>query len=70
MTLEDETGFVNLVVWDRVSRAFSVLVRLAYWLGVTGTVEAKDGVVHIIAQRLWVPRDVAAPESTRSRDFH
>ena len=70
MTLEDETGFVNLVVWDRVSRAFSVLVRLAYWLGVTGTVESKDGVVHIIAQQLWVPQDVAAPESTKSRDFH
>jgi len=70
MTLEDETGFVNLVIWDQVFQSFSVLVRTAYWLGVTGIIEAKDGVVHVIAQRLWVPLGVGVPEHIKSRDFH
>ena len=70
MTLEDETGFVNLVLWDRVFQSFSVLARTAYWLGVTGTIEAKQGVVHLIAKRLWVPRAGAVTGRGQSRDFH
>jgi error-prone DNA polymerase len=69
MTLEDETGFVNLVIWDRVFQAFSVLVRTASLLGVTGTIESKENVVHLIAQRLWVPRDVKMREPVKSCDF-
>jgi error-prone DNA polymerase len=70
MTLEDETGFVNLVIWDRVFQAFSVLARTASLLGVTGTIESKENVVHLIVQRLWIPRDVKVRESVKSRDFH
>jgi error-prone DNA polymerase len=70
MTLEDETGFVNLVLWARVFEAFSVLARTAYWLGVTGTVEKEDGVVHVIADELWIPPSVGVPENVKSRDFH
>jgi error-prone DNA polymerase len=70
MTLEDETGFVNLVIWDRVFEAFSVLARTASLLGVTGTIESKGDVVHLIVQRLWVPRALTVRESIRSRDFH
>jgi error-prone DNA polymerase len=70
MTLEDETGSVNLVVWERVFEKFSVLVRTASLLGVTGTIESKDGVIHVIAQRLWTPPGVKIREPVRSRDFH
>ncbi len=70
MTLEDETGFVNLVIWDRVFQEFSVVARTASLLGVTGTIESKDHVVHLIAQRLWVPRNVMVREPVKSRDFH
>ncbi len=70
MTLEDETGFVNLVIWDQVFQEFSILARTACWLGVTGTVQSEDGVVHVIARRLWIPRGVDVPELLRSRDFH
>jgi len=70
MTLEDETGFVNLVIWDRVFQSFSILVRTAYWLGVTGTIQAQDGVVHVVAKRFWIPKGVEAPEHLKSRDFH
>jgi len=70
MTLEDETGFVNLVIWDRVFQAYSVVARTASLLGVTGTIESKENVVHLIVERLWVPRSVKLRESITSRDFH
>ena len=70
MTLEDETGFVNLVLWDRVFQAFSVLARTASWLGVTGTIQKEQDVVHVIAQRLWIPRGITVAEHSGSRDFH
>ena len=70
MTLEDETGFVNLVIWEQVFNDFSVLARTSHWLGVTGTIQSQDGVVHVIAQKLWTPRGIDTPEHVGSRDFH
>ncbi len=41
---------------------YAVLVKTAPLLGVTGKLEARDGVVHVIADELWTPRlNVAAP---------
>lgn len=70
MTLEDETGFVNLVIWDRVFQAFPILARTASLLGVTGNIETQSGVVHVIAQRLWIPHAIDITEHIKSRDFH
>ena len=70
MTMEDETGFVNLVVWESVWDEFRVLAKTAGFLGVSGRVQAKDGVVHLVAETLWLPevgeRTVRAGSS---RDF-
>jgi error-prone DNA polymerase len=55
MTLEDETGFVNVVVWSRVFEEQVVLVKTSSFLGVTGTIQKGDGVVHVIAESFWNP---------------
>ncbi len=70
MTLEDETGFVNLVVWSKVFEHYAVLVKTAYLLGVSGRMQVKDGVAHLIAEKFWIPRLDETPERVRSRDFH
>jgi error-prone DNA polymerase len=69
-TLEDETGFVNLVIWAQVFERHSVLARTAMLLGVTGRLQTSDGVVHLIADELWEPDLELETEGTRSRDFH
>jgi error-prone DNA polymerase len=69
MTLEDETGFVNLVLWDRVFQAFPVLARTAHWLGVTGKIDSQKDVVHVIVDELWVPKGISG-EHGSSRNFH
>ena len=69
MTLEDETGFVNVVIWKRVFDEHAVLARTASFLGVTGKLQCESGVVHIIAEALWTPPIAARPPGTGSRDF-
>ena len=70
MTLEDETGFVNAVVWESVFQRYAVLAKTVSFLGITGKLQVEDGVVHLVAEELWEPRLELKPASTRSRDFH
>ncbi len=67
MTLEDETGFVNLVVWQTIFDKYPVLARTATFLGITGKLQSQQGVVHLVADELWVPELETTP--VRSRDF-
>jgi error-prone DNA polymerase len=69
MTLEDETGFVNVVVWESVFQRYPVLAKTVGFLGVSGKLQAEDGVVHLVAEALWEPRLALKPAATRSRDF-
>ncbi|HTP58784.1 MAG TPA: OB-fold nucleic acid binding domain-containing protein, partial [Spirochaetia bacterium] len=55
MTLEDETGFANLVVWEKVYRQYRTLILTNWLIGVTGHLQIAEGVVHIIAESFWVP---------------
>jgi len=70
MTLEDETGFVNVILWKRLFDRYRTLVKTASFLGVTGTVQSEKGVVHLVADRLWLPQGKARPRTAGSRDFH
>jgi error-prone DNA polymerase len=70
MTMEDERGFVNVVVWSRVFEENATLVQTAKFLGVTGRLQVEDGVVHLVADTFWPPRVKRSPAPTASRDFH
>ncbi len=69
MTLEDETGFVNLVVWPQVFEKFSVISRTTSFLGATGKIQSHNSVVHLVVDRLWHP-DIKLETTRTSRDFH
>ena len=70
MTLEDETGFVNVVIWKQVFDDHAVLARTASFLGVSGKLQSESGVVHVVADTLWAPEIPARPPTAGSRDFH
>jgi len=70
MTLEDETGFVNLVLWKQVFAKYALLAKTCSFLGISGKLQAQDGVVHLIADSLWRPEVDSDPQSGGSRDFH
>ena len=69
MTLEDETGFVNVVVWAALSQRCKETVHEARLLGVTGRLQIADGVVHVLAQELVDLSDHLSNMILRSRDF-
>jgi error-prone DNA polymerase len=53
VTLEDETGHLNLVVWKLLAERQRAVLIGARLLGVHGEVQRAHGVVHIIARRLY-----------------
>jgi error-prone DNA polymerase len=70
LTLEDETGFVNVVLWPSVFRRYAVLAKTARVLGVTGTLQIQAGVVHVMARQLWCPQLPRTLPTSTSRNFH
>jgi error-prone DNA polymerase len=70
MTLEDETGIANLVVWPKVFEANRRTLLSAGMLGVRGRIQREGALVHLVAQRISdlsadlasvVARDAAIP---------
>ena len=66
----DETGFVNLVIWQDVFKEHALVARTSNFLGITGQIQSQDGVVHLVADELWKPELDLEPVSGGSRDFH
>jgi error-prone DNA polymerase len=52
VTLEDETGIANLVVWPRVFERYRGIVMGARLMRVKGTVQREGIVIHVVAERL------------------
>ncbi len=70
MTLEDETGFVNLVLWKQVYQRQARLARTLSLLGVRGRIQSESGVIHLVVEEVFDPALDRAPQRRGSRDFH
>ncbi|WP_404436526.1 error-prone DNA polymerase [Stutzerimonas chloritidismutans] len=69
VTLEDEFGMINVVVWrDLAERQRRVLIQ-SQLLRVDGHLESANGVRHVIAGRLSDLSDLLTGLDIRSRDF-
>jgi error-prone DNA polymerase len=57
MTLEDEAGIANIIVWPKVFERLRALVIGARFVAVTGKLQSESGVIHLIAERMedWTP---------------
>ncbi len=70
VTLEDETGQVNIIVWERVAAEHRDALVSARLLEVHGRLQRAEGVTHLIARRLIDRTGLLGALLTRSRDFH
>jgi DNA polymerase III alpha subunit len=52
MTLEDEAGVANIIVWPDVFEANRAIVIGTRFVAVTGRVQNEAGVIHIVAESL------------------
>ncbi|HWQ37185.1 MAG TPA: error-prone DNA polymerase [Burkholderiales bacterium] len=70
VTLEDETGFINVVVWGRTVEAQHRPLLGARLMAVHGHVQREGEVVHLVAGRILDYSHFLGDLLTRSRDFH
>lgn len=57
MTLEDETGIANIVVWPKMFERFRPEVLGGRLVAIDGPVQSESGVIHVIAENVhdWTP---------------
>jgi error-prone DNA polymerase len=51
LTLEDETGTANAIVWPKVFEALRPIVIGARFMAITGRLQNESGVIHIVVER-------------------
>lgn len=70
VTLEDEFGMVNVVVWHELGERQRRELLGSRLMQVDGYIESEKGVLHLIARRLHDLTPLLAGLEVRSRDFH
>ena len=70
VTLEDETGTINLVLFAAVWKRFFRIARTSNAWMVDGKLENRNDVIHVIVGRITDLSEETGGLSLRSRDFH
>jgi len=70
VTLEDETGQINVVVWKKLSQKQRRPLLGARLLHVEGMLEREGDVIHVIAENLVDRSVLIGSLNASSRDFH
>ncbi len=70
VTLEDETGYINLILWNQLVKRHRRVLLSARLLGVVGEVQREGEVLHVIAKHLEDHSHLLGELVTPFRDFH
>ena len=70
MSIEDETGIANLIVWPSVQARFRQTVYTARMVCVEGELQNEQSVIHVIVERIRDCSSWLGQLQTTSRDFH
>lgn len=70
VTLEDETGNINVIVWNNVLEKQRRELLQSRLLGVAGQIQREGDVIHLVAAHLFDYTELLGSLATASRDFH
>jgi error-prone DNA polymerase len=70
VTLEDEDGGLNLLIWADLAERQRRILLGAQLLGVVAEIQRAEGVQHLVCRRLEDHSDLLGGLSVVSRDFH
>lgn len=75
VTVEDETGFANLVLWGKVFEKYRREILQAKLLMVTGRIQVEGLVIHVVVQQCfnlnsWLLELESNPEGTAEGVFY
>lgn len=69
VTLEDETGTCNAIIWPAIFERFRLVINFEPALMITGKVQHQEGVIHVIADFVE-PLPALTVPVTSSHDYH
>jgi error-prone DNA polymerase len=69
VTVEDEAGYLNLIVWERLAQRARKVLLGATLLGFKGKVQKEHDVVHVIAECLYDHSHLLGGLTAPARDF-
>ncbi|WP_296017337.1 error-prone DNA polymerase [uncultured Agrobacterium sp.] len=69
MTLEDETGIANAIVWVKTFEKYRRVVLSASMVGIYGKLQREGEVVHIVAHRITDLSDILRSVGERDKPF-
>jgi len=70
MTLEDEGGPMNVIIWQAVVEAYRKEILGAKMVSVYGTTQREQGVTHLVARKIEDLSWMLGTLTMQSRDFH
>ncbi|MDR6734569.1 error-prone DNA polymerase [Sphingobacterium sp. 2149] len=74
ITIEDDTGFANIVVWSTVFEKYRKEILRAKLLMIAGKIQTEGEVIHVIAQRCFdmsgLLKDLTAENDNAAGIFH
>ena len=69
ITLEDETGCANLIVWRKIAEEQREALLHARLMGVEGELQKEGKVIHVIARKLIDHSDLLGELTVKQRNF-
>ena len=70
LTLEDETGLINIIVNPAVYEQYRRIIRSSTGLIISGTLQRDQGTLDIIAKHFWSLETNGALDGIHARNFH
>ena len=52
LTIEDEIGIANAIVWPKIFESYRLIVIAARFVAITGRLQSEFGVIHVVVERL------------------
>ncbi|MCZ6810146.1 MAG: error-prone DNA polymerase [Proteobacteria bacterium] len=69
VTLEDESGYTNLIVWKKIAEEQRDVLLNARLMGVEGELQKEGKVIHVIARKLIDHSELLGELAVRQRNF-
>jgi error-prone DNA polymerase len=70
LTIEDETGLVNVIVRPDIYEKYRRTIRQSMTLIIEGQLQKEGGCIDVLARRAWAFDAKDVTEGVRSRNFH
>lgn len=70
MTLEDETGFINLVVWPAVAERYRAAAFGGSLLFASGRIQRAEQIVHLVVDKIEDRSELIGTLHINARNFH